>query len=213
MTPDPHNNQNKENAATTNQHPLTPAQRRFVEATHRALKKVLARKFAKANLYGQQIDDIAQFAIEKVIKQVDKFMSRHQSPEHAANAIAKNAFIDSVRREWAQRGHGARGTRVVVGDKPLDRNDPNGPGLIDAYAGDVVDPESWIEREHQIDLIERLQGLMTTLAFEGFVLTAIHELSQEQAAVQLGVSREHLNREMGKAQRFIKQYTSNWEIK
>ena len=213
MTSNPHHyTNNKENTAQYfHQHQLTPAQRRFVEATYRALQKVIAYKFAKKNLYGQQPDDIANFAIEKVIKRVEYYMRKHQSPLHAANAIATNAFIDSVRREWAQRGHGARGTRKVVGDQPINRDEPDGASIISEHDGMIVDPEAWIDEDHCEQLIAKIREVVSPLAFEGFVLTEIHGLTQAQAAERLGCGREHLNREMSKATKHLQSMRNNRE--
>lgn len=201
----------QQKGTTATHHYLTPAQHRFVEETYGALRKIIARKFAKANLYGQQFDDIASFAIEKVIKHVDRYMRSHQSPLHAANAVATNAFIDSIRRELAQRGHGARGTRTVIGDNPLNRDEPGAGSVIDNLSSSIADIDRWVDDEHHQLVIGEVRELIPALAFEGFVLTAINGYTQDEAANMLGVTRTHLNKVMKKATRLIMSHGISYE--
>jgi len=204
----------KDATANHNYRQLPPHQRKYVEQTYRAMQKIIARKFRKANLMGQQFDDIANFAIEKVVKDVDVFMRKYPSPLHCANAVATNAFLDSVRRERAQRGHGARGTRTVVGDVPINPSKPDKGSVISNHIGEVVDPEAWIEQEHLCEMLGEVQEVMSHLAFSGFYLTEIEGLTQAQAAKQLKVSLGHLNREMNSARRQLNEMRTrkNWEV-
>jgi DNA-directed RNA polymerase specialized sigma24 family protein len=180
---------------------LTPEQSRFVEQTYRALQRICKRRFAKANRLGLKPDDIANFAIKIVIANLDKHMRR--SPIHCANAVATNAFNDLVRRELSQRGHGARGTRTVIGDEPINREDSGAGSVIENYGGGLDDPDSWVERNHRETVLGEVSELISRLAFDGFVLTTINGLSQGEAAEVLGVSRTHLNKEMKKATRLL----------
>ena len=184
-----------------NHHRLTPEQRRFVEETYAALVKIYSIKLGKANPYGYTAYDIASYAIEKVLRKPTKYMKR--TPQHAANAIAKNALQDFWRRQRAQRGQGARNTREVIGDEPVNPDDAGAGTVLDRVADTIVDPEEWIEREHQHGVIKDVQALMSPLAFDGFYLTEIVGLDQGQAAEVLGVSRAYLNRQMRAATKKI----------
>lgn len=206
-TTDQHDQRNnhqqpKGTTANTNINDLTPEQSRFVEQTYRALQRIYKRQHAKANRFGLKPNDVANFAIKIVIANLDKHMRR--SPLHCANAVATNAFKDLVRRELAQRGHGARGTRTVIGDEPVNREDSGAGSVIDNYGGGLDDPDSWVERDHRQTVIGEVSELISQLAFDGFVLTTINGLTQGDAAKQLGVSRTHLNKEMKKATRLLK---------
>lgn len=139
------------------------------------------------------------------MKHVDYYMQRHQSPQHAANAIATNSFIDSIRRELAQRGHGARGTRAVIGDNPLNRDEPGAGSVIDNVSADIANPDRWVDDEHRDLVIAEVRELIPALAFEGFVLTAINGYTQDEAAEILGVTRCHLNKVMRKATRLLQR--------
>jgi len=188
---------------------LTPEQRRYVEATYNALLKIYSRKFAKANVYGLQAADAANFAIAKVVANVNKYM--HRTAQHTANAIADNSFRDMWRRELAQRGHGARGKRVVLGDNPISAEESDSGTLLDNHAGEVVNPDAWIEQDHHNNVINDVRELMSDVAFHGFVLTTIHGLTQEDAADALCVSRCHLNREMRKATKRLKAMGTSYD--
>jgi DNA-directed RNA polymerase specialized sigma24 family protein len=183
------NHNNKETTATTIT-PLTPAQRRYVEAVYAHLCKSYGFKIAKANLRGHKPADVANFAIQKVIRNVQRFMSRYPTPDHAANAVAPNAFVDYCRRDNAQSGRGARGTRTVIGDEPGNFGDNYAESVITRQPGVVADPEAWVERDYH----------------EG--------LTQTEAAKLLGVGREHLNREINKAKKIAKNMLNDndWEV-
>ena len=75
----------------------------------------------------------------------------------------------------------------------------------------IVDPEAWIDEDHCEQLIARIREVVSPLAFEGFVLTEIHGLTQAQAAERLGCGREHLNREMSKATKHLQSMRNNRE--
>ena len=211
-----HRNTNQPTKGTTAKktiNDLTPEQSRFVEQTYRELQRIYKRQHAKANRLGLKPNDIANFAINKVIANLDKYMLR--TPLHCANAIAKNAFKDLVRRELAQRGHGARGTRAVIGDEPVNREDSAAGSVLDNHSGGIIDPESWVERDHQQSVLGKVSELISQLAFDGFVLTTINEFTQEEAAQMLGVSRTHLNKEMKKATRLLQSLGvsyGQWEV-
>jgi DNA-directed RNA polymerase specialized sigma24 family protein len=206
-------NNNKETTATTIT-PLTPAQRRYVEAVYAHLCKTYGFKIAKASLRGHKPADVANFAIQKVIRNVQQFMARYPTPDHAANAVAPNAFVDYCRRDNAQSGRGARGTRMVIGDEPGNYGDDNAESIIARQPGVVVDPEAWVERDYHDGIIGEVREHISTLAWEGLVLTEINELTQGEAAKLLGVSRAHLNREISKAKKIAKRMHEdhNWEV-
>ena len=191
-----------------NHHRLTPEQRRFVEETYHALVKIYSLKFGKANPYGYTARDIASYAIEKVLRDPAKFMKR--TPQHAANAIAKNALQDFWRRQRAQRGQGARNTREVIGDEPVNPDDAGAGTVLDKVTDTIVDPEEWIEREHQQGVIRDVQSLMSPIAFDGFYLTQIEGLDQAEAAEVLGVTREYLNRQMRAATKKIQALATSY---
>lgn len=198
----------KENTDKHFTHRLTPEQRRFVEETYAALVKIYSLKFGKANPYGYTAQDIAGYAIEKVQRDPAKYMQR--TPQHAANAIAKNSLQDFWRRQRAQRGQGARGTREVIGDEPVNPDDAGAGTVLDKVADTIVDPEGWIEREHQRGVIKDVQSLMSPIAFDGFYLTQIEGLDQSQAAAVLGVTREYLNRQMRAATKKIQALATSY---
>ena len=204
---------NKETTATTIT-PLTPAQRRYVEAVYAHLCKTYGFKIAKASLRGHKPADVANFAIQKVIRNVQQFMARYPTPDHAANAVAPNAFVDYCRRDNAQSGRGARGTRTVIGDEPGNYGDGGGESLIARHPESIVDPEAWIERDYHEGIIREVREHISPLAWEGLVLTEINGLTQTQAAKLLGVSRAHLNREISKAKKIAKRMHEdhNWEV-
>ncbi len=208
-----HNNNHEENAATTIT-PLNPAERRYVEAVYAHLCKTYGFKIAKANLRGHKPADIANFSIGKVIRNVQRFMNRYPTPDHAANAVAPNAFVDYCRRDNAQSGRGARGTRMVIGDEPGNFGDGGGESLIARHPESIVDPEAWVERDYHDGIIAEVREHISPLAWEGLVLTEINELTQGEAAALLGVSRAHLNREISKAKKIAKRMHEdhNWEV-
>jgi len=210
----PNPNHNKKENAATKITPLNPAERRYVEAVYAHLCKTYGFKIAKASLRGHKPADIASFAIEKVIRNVQRFMNRYPTPDHAANAVASNSFVDYCRRDNAQRGHGARGTRMVIGDEPGNFGDNNAESIIARQPGVVVDPEAWVERDYHDGIIGEVREHISPLAWEGLVLTQINGLTQAEAAVILGVSLGHLNREISKAKKIAKrmQEDHNWEV-
>jgi DNA-directed RNA polymerase specialized sigma24 family protein len=197
--PDPQFNPKGTTDKHLNHHRLTPEQRRFVEKTYHALVKIYSRMPAHPHAYTAH--DYAGFAIEKVLRNPAEYMKR--TPQHAANAIAKNSLQDFWRRQHAQRGQGARSTRVVIGDEPIYQEDEEVGSVLGNVAGTVVDAEQWIEDEHLRGVIADVQSLMSPLAFEGFRLTEIEGLDQGEAARVLSVSRSHLNREMSAAKKKI----------
>jgi len=145
---------------------------------------------------------------------VQQFMARYPTPDHAANAVAPNAFVDYCRRDNAQSGRGARGTRTVIGDEPGNYGDGGGESLIARHPESIVDPEAWIERDYHEGIIREVREHISPLAWEGLVLTEINGLTQTQAAKLLGVSRAHLNREISKAKKIAKRMHEdhNWEV-
>jgi len=201
----------KDSKAAKNNQFLTVEQQRFVEATYQALLKIYSRKFANANVYDLQAADVAGFAIEKVLMNVEKYLKRGRTPLHTANAIAENAFLDMLRRQRVQRGQGARNTRTVLGDVPISSEEPDLGTILENLPGEVIDPEAWIEEDHRKKVIADVQELMSELAFNGFVLTAVHGLTQDAAAAALGVSRCHLNREMRKATKQLKAMGTSYD--
>ena len=206
--------QPKENTATTST-PLTTPQRHYVEAVYAHLCKAFGLRIAKAHLRGHKPADIANFAIQKVIRNVHHYMQRYPTADHAANAVASNAFVDYCRRDNAQRGHGARGTRKVIGDEPGNFGDGNSESVITRQPGTVVDPEAWVEDDYRECIIGEVRENISALVWEGLVLTEINGLTQGQAAELLGVGREHLNREINKAKKIIKRMAedNDWEVK
>lgn len=195
--------------------PLTPAQRRYVEAVYAHLCKTYGFKIGKANLRGHKPADVANFAIQKVIRNVQHYMDRYPTTDHAANAVASNAFVDYCRRDNAQRGHGARGTRTVIGDEPGSYGDSVAESVITRQSGTVVDPEEWVERDYREGIIDEVRENISPLAWEGLVLTEINGLTQTEAAKLLGIGREHLNREISKAKKIAKRMLedNDWEVK
>ncbi len=203
----------KETTATPST-PLTPAQRRYVEAVYAHLCKTYGLKIAKANLRGHKPADVANFAIQKVIRNVQHYMDRYPTADHAANAVSANAFVDYCRRDNAQRGHGARGTRTVIGDEPGNYGDSDGESLIARQSGTIVDPEDIVDDDYREGIIREVRENISPLAWEGLVLTEINGLTQTEAAKLLGVGREHLNREINKAKKIAKRMLedNDWEV-
>ncbi len=146
---------NKKETNATPATPLTPAQRQYVEAVYAHLCKSYGYKIAKANLRGHKPTDVANFAIQKVIRNVRGYMDRYPTADHAANAVAANAFVDYCRRDNAQRGHGARGSRTVIGDEPSLQGDRDGESLIARQSGTVLDPEDFVEDDYREESSER----------------------------------------------------------
>ena len=205
---------NKKETNATPATPLTPAQRQYVEAVYAHLCKSYGYKIAKANLRGHKPTDVANFAIQKVIRNVRGYMDRYPTADHAANAVAANAFVDYCRRDNAQRGHGARGSRTVIGDEPSVQGDRDGESLIARQSGTVLDPEDFVEDDYREGIIREVRENISSLAWEGLVLTQINGLTQTAAATVLGVGREHLNREISKAKKIAKAMLedNDWEV-
>ena len=97
--PDPQFNPQGTTDKHLNHHRLTPEQRRFVEKTYHALVKIYSRMPVHPHAYTAH--DYAGFAIEKVLRNPAEYMKR--TPQHAANAIAKNSLQDFLRRQHADR--------------------------------------------------------------------------------------------------------------
>jgi len=202
-------NQKGTTAPKNNYPQLTPEQRRFVEETYAALVKTYSLKFGNANPFGYTAHDIASYAIEKVLRDPTKYMKR--TPQHAANAIAKNALQDFWRRQHAQRGQGARNTRKVIGDEPVNPDDAGAGTVLDKIVDPTADQDEWIEHEHRQGVIKDVQSLISPLAFAGFYLTEIEGLDQGEAAAVLGVSRAHLNRQMRAATKKIQALATSYD--
>jgi Predicted DNA-binding proteins len=207
-------NPNKKENAVTTITPLNPAERRYVEAVYAHLCKAFGHKIVKANLRGHKSADVANFAIQKVIRNVQRFMNRYPTPDHAANAVASNSFVDYCRRDNAQRGQGARGKRTVMGDEPGRFGDVGMESVISRQPGSIVDPNDWIEDDYRRRVIGEVREHISTLAWEGLVLSEINGLTQTQAAAILGVSRAHLNREISKAKKIAARMHDDhdWEV-
>lgn len=205
--------QPKENTATHQRHTLTPEQSQFVEQTFRLLKKLMALKYAKHNLLGLHFEDFVQMGMEKLLNNLDPYMRRYKTPQHCANAIGSTIGLDAFRRNSAQRGEGARRTRRVLGDKPINSDDPNGDTVLTTMEGSLGDPEGWILRDDFAELLRKVSDLVGEFAVECFELVESQGLTQAEAARYLGCSREQVNREINKAKKAVLSLRPEWEGK
>lgn len=187
--------------------PTTPDNRKFIEEVYITLVSIYGRsKYrSRAQALGLSPQDLAAFAIKRVITHTDDYLDK--SPQHVANARAENAFNDLCRRVRADRGEGARGTRVVDNDYPLNPKDP-GSGTLIGSIPEASDPyEELMRRDYYSQMLDKIRRLITDhIAWQGFLMTVIDGLTQAEAAKQLGVSRETLNRALGKAREIAMKY-------
>jgi RNA polymerase sigma factor (sigma-70 family) len=194
--------------------PATHDDKKFIEEVYTALLNIYGRsKYrSRAQALGLSPHDLAAFAIKRVITHTDEYLDK--SPQHVANARAENAFNDLCRRQRADRGEGARGTRVVDNDYPVNPNDPDSDSFIEQIP-DPNDPlDEWMCREYYSQMLEKLRKLIADdVAWRGFLMTEIDGLTQAEAARQLGVSRETLNRLLRKAREIAMKYREElgWE--
>lgn len=175
---------------------------KFVEEVYAELLKIYRRsKFREpARLLGLTPFDLAEFAIRRVVMKTEEYL--HRSPLHVANSRATNAFYDLCRRERVGRGEGARGTREVVGQEPVDKNNPQSGSWIDFIPAAYNPQDQLVDRGYYRSVLLKLRAIVADeLAWSGLWLTAVEGRTAEEAAMMLRVSRKTLWRRMDALQR------------
>ena len=171
----------------------------YIIATWRHLEKIY-RFYPPKKFSAHNASELASFAIDKVITNVEQYMRKYLTPEHCANAVARTSAQDHRRRELADRGHGARGTRRVEElDAPIAIGDDGDEiTLGDTLVAPVGNPEAVIEVMTIADEIMHL--LSDATEDELFLIEAIFvdERTQGDIASQLGVRRETIVRRYGR---------------
>ena len=139
--------------------------------------------------------DLASFAIQRVIEQPDSFIDK--TAQHVANARAQNAFRDFRRRVKSDRGEGARGTRKVVNDGPVNKRNPKMGSIIQSVPDALVPQDEWVEQEYHRQVIERMRRLVPdSIVWEALDLITNDGLTQADAARLLGISTRTLIRKL-----------------
>ena len=171
----------------------------YIIATWRHLEKIY-RFYPPKKFSAHNASELASFAIDKVITNVEQYMRKYLTPEHCANAVARTSAQDHRRRELADRGHGARGTRRVEElDAPIAIGDDGDEiTLGDTLVAPVGNPEAVIEVMTIADEIMHL--LSDATEDELFLIEAIFvdERTQGDIASELGVCRETIVRRYGR---------------
>jgi len=167
---------------------------------------------AEARQLGLTPSDLASYAIQRVIEQPESFADR--TPQHVANARAQNAFHDLRRRVKSDRGEGARGTREVVNDGPVNKHNPKLGSIIQLTPDSLVPQDEWVEQEYHRDVLDRIRRLVPDpVTWQALDLIANDGLTQAQAAQLLGVSTRTLIRKMTLLRRVAQEHAIQigWE--
>ena len=167
---------------------------------------------AEARQLGLTPGDLASFAIRRVIEQPDSFIDK--SAQHVANARAQNAFRDFRRRVKSDRGEGARGTREVVNDGPVNKHNPKMGSIIQSVSDGLIPQDEWVEQEYHRQVIERMQRLVPDpISWQALDLIANDGLTQAEAARLLGVSTRTLIRKLTLLRRVAQENATQigWE--
>lgn len=177
-------------------------QAKFVEEVYAELLKIYrGRKYRElGGRLGLTPFDLAEYAIRRVVLQTEEYL--HRSPLHVANSRAANAFYDLCRRERVSRGEGARGTREVVGQEPVNPNDPHSGSWVDFVPAAHNPQDELVNRDYYRSVLLKLRAIVVDdLAWSGLWLTAVEGYTAEEAAMKLGVSRKTLWRRTKALQR------------
>jgi len=178
----------------------------YIIATWRHLEKIY-RFYPPKKFSAHNASELASFAIDKVITNVEVYMRKYLTPEHCANAVARTSAQDHRRRELADRGHGARGTRRVEElDAPIAIGDDGDDiTLGDTLVAPVGNPEAVIEVMTIADEITEL--LSDATDDELFLIEAIFvdERKHGDIASELGVRRETIVRRYGRLIKRLKE--------
>lgn len=114
-----------------------------------------------------------------------------------ANARAQNAFHDLRRRVKSDRGEGARGTREVVNDGPVNKHNPKMGTIIQLIPDSLVPQDEWVEQEYRRKVLNRMKRLVPDpVTWRALDLIANEGLTQTEAAGLLGVSTRTLIRKL-----------------
>lgn len=114
-----------------------------------------------------------------------------------ANARAQNAFHDLRRRVKSDRGEGARGTREVVNDGPVNKHNPKMGTIIQLIPDSLVPQDEWVEQEYRRKVLNRMKRLVPDpVTWRALDLIANEGFTQTEAAGLLGVSTRTLIRKL-----------------
>lgn len=175
---------------------------KFVEEVYAELLKIYRRQKYRelARRLGLTPFDLAEYAIRRVVLETEEYL--HRSPLHVANSRAANAFYDLCRRERVDRGEGARGTREVLGQEPVNPNDPYSGSWVDFIPAAHNPQDELVNRGYYRSVLLKLRAIVVDdLAWSGLWLTAVEGYTSEEAAMKLGVSRKTLWRRIKALQR------------
>jgi RNA polymerase sigma factor (sigma-70 family) len=211
--PFPHNQPNNKETTDNNTDQrysfpsFSPRERElYIIATWRHLEKIY-RWYPPKKYSAHSASELVSFAITKVINNADAFMRVYRTPEHCANAVARTSAQDHRRRELADRGHGARGTRRVEElDAPIAIGDDGDEiTLGDTLVAPEGNPEAVIE---VMTIAEEIKELLSDATDdELFLIEAIFvdERTQGDIASELGVRRETIVRRYGRLLKRLKE--------
>ena len=186
------------------------ASAQFVEDVYLELLRIYSRKKyrALARRLGLSPQDCAEYGIRRVVTHTEEYLDR--SPLHVANARAENAFWDLCRRERVDRGEGARGTREVVGDKPINPDSPQRGSIIEGIPSWETPQEDFIDREYYRGVLLKLKALTDDqVAWVGLWLTSVEGLTHGEAALRLGVARRTLWRRVDAVKKIARENQSS----
>ena len=178
----------------------------FIEAVYRELLAIYSRGKCptEARQIGLTPGDLASYAIRQVIEHPECFTDK--TVLHVANARSQNAFHDLRRRVKSDRGEGARGTREVINDGPVNKDKPKMGSVIQLIPDCHVPQDEWIEQEHHRGVLDRVMRLVPDpAAWRAFDLIVNDGLTQAQVARLLGVSTRTLIRKMNVIRRVTQE--------
>ncbi|MBU6329715.1 MAG: sigma-70 family RNA polymerase sigma factor [Acidobacteria bacterium] len=130
------------------------------------------------NLAVENRDDVAQMAIEAYLRRPDEVRENYPEPGVWAGLKVASAAIDHGRRNAAQRGAGARGTRQVIGFDPQHE-------AVDHMFSDPTDPvAALLDHEVLAPILRVLTPADRTL----FCLVEGYQYTNREAGRILGLS-------------------------
>jgi RNA polymerase sigma factor (sigma-70 family) len=158
-----------------------------------AFRDGLLRRFGGAQRrWGLEVDDIVSYATLELLARLPQVIVRHPDPLVYAAIRFRDVAHDYGRRQAAQRGEGARRTRVVASLDPAHH-----PERVHAqYSDDAL--------AQGVDDRRRVSTVMSALsARERQVLTmcCAEDLTAEEVARRLGCARETVSRALSRAKR------------
>jgi RNA polymerase sigma factor (sigma-70 family) len=198
----------------------TEAAKTYAEAVARAAARLLAARQPWRSVH--DVADIAQEIACGAWRRIDWIMGRYPNPEVYAAARLRHAGIGYDRTQRGQRGEGTELERLPDGSKRprrrvgrLDAPIVSGDGSTIGDVNEVVADQSAAfddevaTRVDALRLFARLAPGLTDLQRRGYILVKAYGYQVAEAAAELGCTREHLSRQLSKAERYLAEITAD----